>query len=199
MILFNIYFCWDPTFDKTQWHSFLLPATHFHSITALLWAHAAALHESVSQSQESEQVVSVMHHSSLDRNSHYLQAKLPAALLLARWIDGDKVNKRWRNTDHSCIFCFFAVCHSDKFGGGTKLNLCCWKGQFNTANLWPDRCLIHTKGLIKVKLSDRSWISSFKMYFQMRLFYLFYHVSLDKALLTFFLVTDNIMTHVVYN
>lgn len=63
---------------------FLLPATHFHSITALLWAQAATLHESVSQSWDSEQVVSVMHHSSLDRNSHYLQGEVPAALLLAQ-------------------------------------------------------------------------------------------------------------------
>lgn len=58
--------------------------TRFQSITALICIHAAALHESVSQSQESEQVASVMHHSSLDSNSHYLQAKLPAPLLLAQ-------------------------------------------------------------------------------------------------------------------
>lgn len=67
--------------------------TRFHAITALICAHAAALHKSVSQSQESEQVASVMHHSSLDSNSHYLQATLAAALLLAQLSDGDKVNK----------------------------------------------------------------------------------------------------------
>lgn len=95
-------------------------------------------------------------------------------------------------------FLFFAVYHLDTFGGGTKLNLCCWKVQFNTANLWTDRCLIHTKGLIKVKLSERSWIFCFKMYFQMRLFYLFYHVSFVKALLTRYFFSSDRQHHDTY-
>lgn len=45
----NVYFyftCPHPTFDKTQWHSSLLPVTHFlRGTTAIHWLLAAALHE----------------------------------------------------------------------------------------------------------------------------------------------------------
>lgn len=65
----NIYFyftCPHPTFDKTQWHSSLLPVTHLlHSTTTIHWLLAAALHEAFFffNRKELEQVVSVLHQS----------------------------------------------------------------------------------------------------------------------------------------
>ena len=83
VILLRIYFHWDPTSDKTQ-YTFFLPA---HDTFSQLSSALTPLQPYMSKFlkvRESEQVASVMHHSSLDSNSHYLWAKLPAALLLAQ-------------------------------------------------------------------------------------------------------------------